>query len=200
MSQLTGRRRVGRRTVRPPESWSPSEPCAPSAVEDDVAVVGRTIGLVASAGRERNKTVAMISTLSLGYLDARRAIERAIAECEARRSSAVIAVADANGELLALVRMDGAPTNSVRIATHKAFTAAQTKAPSKQLGAAARHPEHGFDLGYFGDPRYIGWGGGVPVFADGACVGSVALSGLPEADDIEIAELVVAELETSITQ
>jgi glc operon protein GlcG len=47
----------------------------------------------------------------------------------------------------------------------------------------------GFDIGYFGDPRYVGWGGGVPVVIDGTLVGAVAVSGAPEAVDMELAAL-----------
>ena len=33
------------------------------------------------------------------------------------------------------------------------------------------------------------WGGGVPVMKDGQCIGAIAVSGLPEAEDMEIVEL-----------
>ncbi len=41
----------------------------------------------------------------------------------------------------------------------------------------------------FGDPRFVTWGGGLPVLVEGQVVGAVAVSGLPEAEDEEIAEL-----------
>ncbi len=53
---------------------------------------------------------------------------------------------------------------------------------------------NGFDMAYFGDSRYIGWGGGLPVIIDGEVVGAVGVSGLPESDDIELAELGVAAI------
>jgi glc operon protein GlcG len=46
----------------------------------------------------------------------------------------------------------------------------------------------------FGDPRYVGWGGGIPLVVDGDVVGAIGVSGLPEADDIEIAEAAAAVL------
>jgi glc operon protein GlcG len=49
-------------------------------------------------------------------------------------------------------------------------------------------------MAYFGDARYIGWGGGVPVRLDGVVVGAVAVSGLPELEDIELAQLGVAAI------
>jgi glc operon protein GlcG len=49
-------------------------------------------------------------------------------------------------------------------------------------------------MAYFGDPRYIGWGGGVPVQVNGITVGALAVSGLPEAEDMEVVQLGVAAI------
>jgi hypothetical protein len=40
-----------------------------------------------------------------------------------------------------------------------------------------------------GDPRFVGWGGGVPVIVNGSVVGSVAVSGLTHEEDAELAGL-----------
>lgn len=136
----------------------------------------------------------MHSLPTLGHADAQRAIAAIQAEVTRRNRAAVIAVADAHGELIALVRMDGAPFASVTIAANKAWTAARERKPSKELGQAARDPINGFDIAYFGDSRYIGWGGGVPVKVEGQVVGAVAVSGLPEAEDMELVEMGVAAI------
>jgi glc operon protein GlcG len=134
-------------------------------------------------------------TLStLGHADAERAVTAIRDALIASGRAAVIAVADANGELLALLRLDGAPLASVGIATNKAWTAARERRPSGEIGRAARDPQSGFDIAYYGDPRYLGWGGGLPVLLDGAVVGAVAVSGLSEGDDVELASLGVAAL------
>jgi glc operon protein GlcG len=41
----------------------------------------------------------------------------------------------------------------------------------------------------FGELRYTTWGGGLPVMVEGQVIGAVAVSGLPEQEDMEIAEL-----------
>ncbi len=97
----------------------------------------------------------------------------------------VIAVADPHGELIALLRMDGAPLASITIAINKAFTAAREGKPTMDIGA--KFKDKGYDFMWFGDGRYVGWGGGVPVLADGRCVGAVAVSGLTQQEDHEIA-------------
>lgn len=126
---------------------------------------------------------------TLGHTEAQAAIAAIQAELVRRGKAAVIAVADVHGELIALLRLDGAPLPSITIASNKAFTAARERTPSRTIGQKARHPEHGFDIAYFGDARYIGWGGGLPVLLDGAVVGAVAVSGLPELEDIELAQI-----------
>jgi glc operon protein GlcG len=131
----------------------------------------------------------MITESSIEYSEARRALDSIHNEILQRGKAAVIAVCDAHGDLIAFARMDGAPLSSITIAMNKAYSAARERKPSHEIGKAARNPEKGFDIGYFGDPRFTGWGGGVPVRKDGVCIGAVAVSGLPQTEDIELAEM-----------
>lgn len=136
----------------------------------------------------------MHTTQNLSHKEAQKILATIVAELEQRQKAAVIAVTDAHGELLAFVRLSGAPLPSILIAQNKAFTAAREGRPSRDIGQAARDEQHGFDMRYFGDPRYIGWGGGLPIFMDGVCVGAVGVSGLPESEDIELATLGIVAL------
>ena len=136
----------------------------------------------------------MAAIAILGYADARRALDAIASELQRRELPAVITVADDHGELIALMRMDGAPLPCILNATNKAWTAARERKPSFDVGRAVRHADTGFDIAYYGDPRYIGWGGGVPVVIEDRVVGSVAVSGAPEAVDIEMAALGVAAI------
>lgn len=131
----------------------------------------------------------MIPEFRIEYAEARRALDAICAEAAKRGKAGVIAVCDAHGDLIALARMDGAPLSSITIAMNKAYSAARERKPTKEIGNAARNPEKGFDIGYFGDPRFTGWGGGLPLWKDGAVVGAIAVSGLPQAEDIELAEM-----------
>jgi glc operon protein GlcG len=100
---------------------------------------------------------------------------------------AVVAVTDAHGELLGLLRVGAATLSCVRIASNKAYTSSREKTPSSALGEAAR--AGGYELAYYGDPRYVGWGGGIPVWRGGSVVGAIGVSGLEEAQDVTLAEL-----------
>lgn len=126
---------------------------------------------------------------TLGHAEAQKAIEVIQAEMLKRGKAAVIAVADTHGELIALLRVDGAPFTSIQIATNKAYTAARERKASLEIGQKSRDPEKGFDIAYYGDPKILGWGGGLPVVLEGAVVGAVAVSGLPQAEDIELAQM-----------
>lgn len=131
----------------------------------------------------------MIKSLSLGHNEALAAIEAIKTELVKRGKAAVVAVTDNHGDLIALLRIDGAPFTSIQIAANKAYTASRDKKPSKQIGLSSRNSETGFDISYYGDSKIVGWGGGIPVKINEEVVGSVGVSGLPELEDIELAEL-----------
>ena len=139
----------------------------------------------------------MITESTIEYTEARRALDLICAEILHRGKKGVIAICDSHGDLIAFARMDGAPLSSITIAMNKAYSAARERKPTKEIGNAARNPEKGFDIGYFGDPRFTGWGGGVPVWNDGIVIGAIAVSGLPQAEDIELAEMGAAAVTAS---
>ena len=139
----------------------------------------------------------MRSVTTLDLHDADRAMAAMRAECELRGDAAVLVVADAHGDPISLIAMDGTYAASITIAMNKAYTAARERRSTADLGRGARDPDTGFDVAYYGDPRIVGWGGGVPVFDNGACVGAIAVSGLPEADDLDIAAIGLAALHGS---
>lgn len=139
--------------------------------------------------RAHYNNFSMVTIRSLGTAEALRAIDAIRDEMARRGEAGVIAVADAQGELIALLRLDGAPLASIVIAANKAWTAARERRPTADIGQAARDPHAGFDIGNYGDMRYTGWGGGVPVAVGGSIVGAVAVSGLPEGADVELAAL-----------
>ena len=131
----------------------------------------------------------MRTTSIIDYAEAQRIVGLIVEKAEALQKSVAIAVADAHGELIAFARMDGVPLPSVVIAMNKAWTAARTGKPTQEIGEKVRHPEKGHDIAYYGDPRFVGWGGGVPVRKDGEVAGAVAVSGLSSKEDADLATL-----------
>jgi glc operon protein GlcG len=125
----------------------------------------------------------------IDYSEAKRMIDFIVEKAAHMQKSVVVAVADSHGELIAFARMDGAPISSIQIAANKAWTAARERKATKEIGDKVRHPEKGHDIAYYGDPRFVGWGGGLPIWKDGVVAGAVAVSGLSSREDVELATL-----------
>ncbi|MGI9610382.1 MAG: GlcG/HbpS family heme-binding protein [Acidimicrobiia bacterium] len=123
----------------------------------------------------------------LNHDQAMRIVEAVSRHLEERSAGAAVAVVDPHGELIAFIRTDGCPLPAIANAIHKAFTAAREGVESGLIGERAR--TEGFPITNFGDLRYTGWGGGVPVMQEGSVIGAVGVSGLAEHEDIELARL-----------
>jgi len=137
------------------------------------------------------------SVSAIDYQDAKRIVDAIVEKALQLQKAAVIAVADAHGELIAFARMDGAPLSSILVATNKAYTAARERKPTKDIGDKMRDPVKGFDIAFYGDGRFVGWGGGIPIRKNGEVVGAIGVSGLSSAEDIALAnvglELIAAD-------
>lgn len=125
----------------------------------------------------------------IGYSEARKIVELIVGTAAQMQKAVVVAVADSHGELIAFARMDGAPISSIKVAANKAWTAARERKTTKEIGEKVRHPEKGHDIAYYGDHRFVGWGGGIPIWKDGVVAGAVAVSGLSSREDVELATL-----------
>jgi glc operon protein GlcG len=95
-----------------------------------------------------------------------------------------IAVVDPAGELVAFVRMDGAPLSSVDISRGKARTAARFRRPSKALEEAIAGGRTAI-LGFEGITPIEG---GVPMVVGGEVVGAVGVSGVTSPQDAQVAQ------------
>lgn len=126
---------------------------------------------------------------TLGDKEAELAIQFIKQELLNRKKSAVIVIADSHGELIALLRLDGAPLPSITVGMNKAYTAAREGKATLEVGQKMKDSAKGYDIAYYGDTRYTGFPGGVPVMVDGVCLGAVAVSGLSGVEDMELAQL-----------
>ena len=126
-------------------------------------------------------------TPSLTHREAHTLLNVILEELEKQQKGAAIAVSDEHGELLAFIRTEGCPLPSIYNAMNKAFTSAREGIPSRQLGDASKKEQ--FPLTYFGELRYTGWGGGMPLKSGNAIVGAIGVSGLPEAEDMKLVQI-----------
>ena len=131
----------------------------------------------------------MRNVINLGYSDAKEIVDVIMGKAQEMQKAVAVAVADSHGELIAFGRMDDVPLPSIVIAMNKACTAARTGKPTQEIGEKVRHPDRGHDIAYYGDSRFVGWGGGIPVLRNGQVAGAVAVSGLSSAEDAALAAL-----------
>src|SRR5881296_3730143 len=99
-----------------------------------------------------------------------------------------IAVADAGGNLVAHVRMDGAWIGSIDISIKKAFTSRAFDIATKDL---AKHSQSGgqfFGINASNDGRIMIFAGGIPLKREGKVVGAVGVSGGSGEQDHAVAE------------
>jgi glc operon protein GlcG len=127
--------------------------------------------------------------MNITHTQANEIIQVVVSEFIKRKKTGIVAVADSHGELISFLRMDGSKLTSISIVTNKAWTAARAQKRTSEIGKTIKDPEKGFDVSYYGDPRITGFGGGVPVIKDGKVIGSVAVSGLSQEEDEELAEI-----------
>jgi glc operon protein GlcG len=130
----------------------------------------------------------MRTVKTLTHTEAMSMIRAVQAALDEKRQGAAVAVVDAHGEVLAMLRTDGCRLSCINVAVNKAYTAAREQGESKALGDAFKR--EGFPVTNFGELRYVTWGGGVPVVAsDGEVVGAVGVSGLSESEDTALAAM-----------
>lgn len=105
------------------------------------------------------------------------------------------AVVDENGWLVALHRMDGAPTPTVDIARDKAWTAAAFRKTSSEVSR-------------YGDPRAPGFGlnaqnwnerlttipGGLPIWDGARLIGAIGISGETPKEDVIICQNILKDI------
>src|ERR1700692_3580995 len=88
-----------------------------------------------------------------------------------------IAVADAGGNLVAHVRMDGAWIGSVDISIKKAWTSRAFDISTKDLAQHSQSGNQFFGIHASNDGRVMVFAGGIPLKRSGKIVGAIGVSG-----------------------
>jgi glc operon protein GlcG len=123
--------------------------------------------------------------------DARAIAQAAEAEALSHQWAVSIAIVDDGGHLLWLQRLDGAAPISAQIAPAKARTAAIGRRESKVYEDMINQGR----VSFLSAPTLEGMlEGGVPILAEGQCVGAVGVSGVKSNEDAQIARAGIAAL------
>jgi glc operon protein GlcG len=155
-----------------------------------LVVDGEVVGAIGTSGETPDEDEAVslagaaaeLSTAevpALTYEGARRAAEVANAVASERGVEPVIAVVDAGGDLVYLLRPDGAQVASTNVSVDKARTAAIYRRPSKDFEDQAS----GGRPSALHLARAVPLQGGMPIEHDGVVVGGIGVSGASSADE-----------------
>ena len=116
--------------------------------------------------------------------DCRKIMGAAQAEAKRNQWIVVIAILDDGGHLLHLERMDGATPANAAIAIEKGRTAAYSRRSSGKWEEFVK----GGRTSMMKMPGILPVQGGVPIVADGVCIGAVGVSGVQSHEDELIAQ------------
>jgi uncharacterized protein GlcG (DUF336 family) len=126
--------------------------------------------------------------------DARRVIAAAEKKALEIAQPMNIAVADAGGNLVAHVRMDGAWLGSIDISIKKAYTSRAFDITTKDLATHSQSGGQFFGIHASNDGRSMIFAGGIPLKRDGTVVGAIGVSGGSGEQDHAVAEAGAAAL------
>ena len=120
--------------------------------------------------------------------DARRVISAAEKKAKEIGQPMNIAVADAGGNLVAHVRMDGAWIGSIDISINKAFTSRAFDIATRDLAEHSQSGGQFFGIHASNHGRIMIFAGGIPLKADGKVIGAIGVSGGSGEQDHAVAE------------
>jgi glc operon protein GlcG len=102
-----------------------------------------------------------------------------------------IAVMDEGANLLGFARSDEGRPHNIKIAMAKARTAASNRRPTGKIGTMGNPIDDHMAIAIplaAGPDMYVTFSGGLPIIADGHCVGGVGTSGGTGEQDLAVAQ------------
>lgn len=99
----------------------------------------------------------------------------------------VITVVDEGGNVVALHRMDDSLLASISISYSKAYTAAALRSPTEEAAKSILPGEPLYGLQQTHPGRFCIFGGGIPIIANGRCIGGLGVSGGSVEQDMAVA-------------
>ncbi len=128
-----------------------------------------------------------VATRCIDWPAALTAAQAAVLAAEAMDRRVNVAVVDPSGTLAAFLRMPGAPLHSVEIAIDKAYTAVSFGLPTSRWTEVLAGHSPAVRDGLARRPRFVAFGGGLPLMEHGQPIGAIGVSGASEDEDESIA-------------
>lgn len=147
---------------------------------------------------EKNSYIKTIDNLTLdaAYILTKRATEKATA----LGKKVTIAILDASGNIILLVREDGVGIHNTEAARRKAYTALSTRTPTLELLRNAEINPDTRNLNTI--PELLLLSGGSPIWYKGNVVGSIGVAGGggPDNDDLIAKSAILNEIGITTTK
>jgi glc operon protein GlcG len=128
-----------------------------------------------------------ITYRSISYAAAARLVAIAVEHAQSKGWRVCATVCDASGSVVAVGRMDGAPSTVADFALDKAFTAA-TSGKSTRAFYERMSSSKELSMGLANRPRLIAWQGGLPILEGKSVIGGIGVSGAAGDEDVECAQ------------
>jgi len=116
-----------------------------------------------------------------------QAVSAAVAKAQAIGVKVNIAIVDTFGLPVTFARLPGAPLHSIELAENKAYTAASFGLATSAWPEALRSHSEAVQDGLVRHPRFVAFGGGLPILENGIRIGGIGVSGGSEQEDEAIA-------------
>ncbi len=123
----------------------------------------------------------------IGWEAAQQAVKAAARRAAELGTLINVSVLDAGGNPVAFLRMNGAPLHSISICEDKAYTAVSFGLPTGAWTEVLRGHSEAVRQGLPLRPRFVMFGGGLPVHSNGVVIGAIGVSGGSEEQDEECA-------------
>lgn len=132
---------------------------------------------------ETSKSSVSVAQQLIDWPAASAAARATVEAAQAQGLRINVAVVDRSGVLAAFLRMPGAPLHSVEIAIDKAYTAVSFGLATSRWTEALAGGSAAVREGITKRPRFVAFGGGVPIRVDGELIGGIGVSGASEEQD-----------------
>ncbi|KRB81017.1 GlcG/HbpS family heme-binding protein [Noviherbaspirillum sp. Root189] len=130
----------------------------------------------------------------LTWQTAHQAIEAAVRQALELGVRINVSVVDAGGVPLAFLRMHGAPLHSIEISEDKAYTAVSFGLATSQWTDALKTHSEAVRQGLPLRPRFVMFGGGLPMRCGSELIGGIGVSGGSEQQDEQCAKAGLAAI------
>ena len=149
-----------------------------------------SIALAALLSSPRQSVAQLADTKVLTVAAVKNMLTAAEAMAKQNNWNMSIAITDANGDLIAFLRLDNASLGSVQISQGKARTAARFGRSTKVYADRVLTDT----LTFLSVDGLVALQGGLPIMAGGRVIGAIGVSGATSAQDEQVAAAAIATI------